>query len=52
MRSLSVVEADPVVDDPLGLEAIGNLMQIDGLLLQGSPEPLDEDVGHCQTKPA
>lgn len=45
MRPLSVVEADPIiVNDPFGLEAIGYFMQVDSLLLEGSPEPLDEDV--------
>ena len=44
MRALGVVKADPVVDDPFSLEAVGDFMQIDGLLLQGSPQPFDEDV--------
>lgn len=44
MRPLGVVEANPVIDDPLGLEAVGDFMQINGLLLEGSPEPFDEDV--------
>ena len=44
MRPLSVIEADPVVNDPFGLEAVGDFMEINGLLLQGTPEPFDEDV--------
>ena len=44
MRPLGVVEADPVVDDPFDLEAVGALVQVDGLLFKGSPEPFDEDV--------
>ena len=44
MRPLRVVKADPVVDDPFGLKAVGDLVQIHSLLLQGSPEPLVEDI--------
>ena len=44
MRPLRVVKADPVVDDPFGLKAVGDLVQIHSLLLQGPPEPLDEDI--------
>ena len=44
MRPLRVVKADPVVDDPFGLKAVGDLVQIHSLLLQGPPEPLDENV--------
>ena len=44
MRPFAVVEPYPVIDDPLGLEAVIDFVQIDCLLLQGSPEPLDEDV--------
>ena len=51
MRPLGVVEPDPVVDDPFGLEAVGDFVQIDGLLLQGPPEPLDEDVVQIATAP-
>ena len=51
MRPLGVVEADPVVDDLFGLKAVGDLVQIDCLLLQGPPEPLDEGVVRIATAP-
>ena len=51
MRPLRVVKADPVVDDPFGLEAVGDLVQIHSLLLQGSPEPFDEDIVEITTAP-
>ena len=44
MRPLIVVKADPVVDDPFGLKAVGDLVQIHSLLLQGPPQPFKEDV--------
>ena len=44
MRPLRVVKADPVIDDPFGLKAVGDLVQIHNLLLQVPLEPLDEDV--------
>jgi hypothetical protein len=30
VRPLRVVKADPVVDDPFGLKAVGDLVQVDG----------------------
>ena len=33
MRPLRVVKADPVVDDPFDLKAVGDLVQIHSLLL-------------------
>lgn len=48
---LSVVEANSIVDDLFRLEAIGELMQIDCLLLQGSLEPLDENVVQVAAPP-
>lgn len=51
MRVFAVVEPYPVIDDPLGLEAVSDFVQIDGLLLQGSPEPLDEDVVQIAAPP-
>ena len=51
MRPLFVVKVDPAVDDAIGLEAIGNLVQVDGFLLEGSPEPFDEDVVEITTAP-
>ena len=44
MRPLRLVKADPVVDDPFDLKAVGDLVQIHSLLLQGPPEPFDENV--------
>ena len=44
MRALCVVKADPVVNDPFGLKAVGDLVQINSFLVQGRPEPLDEDI--------
>ena len=44
VRPLRVVKADPVVDDPFDLKAVGDLVQIHSLLLQGPPEPLGEDI--------
>ena len=44
MWSLGVVESDPTVDDAFGLEAVLQFVEIDNFLLQGSPEPFDEDV--------
>ena len=51
MRPLCVVKADLVVDDLFGLKAIVDLVQIHCLLLQGSPEPLDEDVVQIAAAP-
>jgi hypothetical protein len=39
-----VVECDPAVDDMSGVESVRDLCEVDRLLLQGSPETLDEDV--------
>lgn len=44
MWPLSVVKPDPVVDDAFGLEAVLQFVQIDSLLLEGPPEPFDEDI--------
>ena len=52
MRPLAVVETDPVIDDPLGFETVIDFVQIDCLLLQRSPEPLDEDVVQIATCPS
>ena len=41
---LSVVKSDPSFDYSFGLKAFLQLVQIDGLLLEGSPEPFDEDI--------
>ena len=44
VRALRIVKADPVIDDPFCLETVGDFMQIDGLLLQGSPQSSNKDV--------
>ena len=44
MWPLGRVEADPLADDAPGLEAVGELMQIDGLVFERTPQPLDKDV--------
>ena len=51
MRALCVGKTDPVIDDPLGLEAVGDLVQVHSLLLQGAPEPLNEDIVEITTAP-
>jgi hypothetical protein len=51
VRAFAVVEPYPVIDDPLGLDAVSDFVQVDGLLLQGSPEPLDEDVVQIAAPP-
>ena len=52
MRTLCIVKANPFVNDPLGLEAVCDLVQIDSLWLQGPPEPFDEDVVQIATRPS
>ena len=47
VRPLGVVEADPVPDDAPGREAVGDLVQIDRLVFERAPQPLDEDVVHA-----
>ena len=44
MRALGVIEADPFCDDPFGLEAVSQFMQVDRFVLERAPQPLDEDV--------
>ena len=44
MWPFGVVEVDPLADDAPGLEAVGKVVQIDSLVFEGAPEPLDEDV--------
>ena len=48
VRPFGVVEADPLVDDMPGLEAIGKVVQIDSLVFERAPQSLDEDVVHAQ----
>lgn len=42
--SFKVLELNPVFDHAVGLEAALQLMQIDGLLFERSPQPFD----HCR----
>lgn len=46
MRTLLVVERDPFRDAGLGLASGFERMQIDALVLQTPPQPLDHDVVH------
>ncbi len=47
MGPLGVVEVDPFADDLFSPEAIGQFVQVDGLVFEQPPEPLDEDVVHA-----
>ncbi len=47
MGTLGVAEADPLADDTLGVEAIGEFVQMDRLVFERAPQPLDEDVVHA-----
>jgi len=47
VRPFAVVKADPVGDDALGLEAVGEFVQVDRLVFERAPQPLDLDVVHA-----
>ncbi len=47
MGPLGVVEPDPFCDDPVGMEAVDELMQMDGFVFERAPQPLDKDVVHA-----
>src|SRR4029077_13271794 len=49
MKPTTVVEGDPVCDSCLGLAAVGIALEIDVLMLERPPQPLDEDVVHPTT---
>ena len=51
MRALRIVELDPVIDDPFCLEPVSDFVQIDGFLLEGSPEPFDKDIVEVSPPP-
>ena len=51
VRALRVVEPNPVIDDPFCLEAVGDFMQVNGLLFQRPPQPFDEDVVEIAAPP-
>jgi len=46
VRSLDVVNSDPVSDQAPGREAVGDLVQVDRLVLERAPQPLDKDIVH------
>ena len=52
MRALRVVEPNPVIDDPFCLEAVGDFMQVNGLLLQRPPQPFNKDVVRYRPRPS
>ena len=47
MWPLGIVKIDPIADDLFGLEPIRQLVQIDRLVFERAPQPLDEDVVHA-----
>lgn len=44
MRAQSIVKTEPISDDPLCLKAVFHFGEVNSLLLQRSPEPLDENI--------
>ena len=51
MGPFGVVEVDPLCNDPFGLEAVGQFMQVDGLIFERAPQAFDEDVVHAPAPP-
>ena len=51
VRPLGVIELDPVINGPFCLEPVSDFVQADGFLLEGSPEPIEEDVVEIATAP-
>ena len=47
MRPLDVVEVDPFANHPVGHKAVGQLKQVDGLVLERAPQAFDEDIVHA-----
>ncbi len=47
MGPFGVVEADPRADDPFGLEAVGQLVQVDRLVFERAPQPFDKNIVHA-----
>ena len=47
MGPLGVIEVDPRADDPFGLEAVGELVQVDRFIFERAPQAFDEDVVHA-----
>lgn len=52
VRSLRVVELNPVINDPFCLESVSNFMQVDGLLFQRPPQPLNKDIVEVSPLPS
>lgn len=51
LRALMAVEVDPAPDAGLGLRSCLPGGQVDTFIIQGRPEPLDEDVIDAWTSP-
>tara|TARA_E500000331_G_scaffold353222_1_gene403451 strand:+ start:227 stop:430 length:204 start_codon:yes stop_codon:yes gene_type:complete len=51
VRPLGVVELDPVINGRFCLEPVSGFVQANGFLLEGSPEPVEEDVVEIATAP-
>ena len=51
VRAVAVVECEPFINHPFGHKPICQFAQIDSLLFQGSPEPLNEDVVEISPAP-
>ncbi|MEY9383771.1 hypothetical protein AB7M74_006006 [Bradyrhizobium japonicum] len=49
MKATIVVEGDPARDPCLGLAAVGIALEVDVLMLEQPPQPLDEDIVHPTT---
>ncbi len=47
VRPLEVVKADPITGQAPGGVAVGDLVEIDRLVFERAPQPLDEDVVHA-----
>ena len=51
MGPLCIVEIDPLADDPFGPEAVRQLVQVDRLVFERAPQPLDEaDIPQMTSK--
>ena len=50
VMALGIVKRHPPGNHLLGLEAVRELMQVDGLVLEGASQALDEDVAHAPAR--
>jgi hypothetical protein len=48
MKATIVVEGDPVCDSCLGLAAVGTALEIDVLMLEWPPQPLNNTLAREQ----